>query len=126
MKKIIQQISILISLVFLLVLPYFVFAASSSPLDRLHSAGSGSSGPYAEASPTTLSSIVGIVISAALSLLGVVFVVLIVLGGFKWMMAGGNEEDVSKAQDRIKTAVIGLVLTLSAYAIWAFISSYVL
>jgi len=126
MKKIFQQISILISLVFLLVLPYFVFAAGSSPLDRLHNTGSGASGPYAEADATTMSSIIGMVINAALSLLGIIFVILIVLSGFKWMMAGGNEEDVSKAKDRIKTAIIGLVLTMSAYAIWAFISSYLL
>jgi lysylphosphatidylglycerol synthetase-like protein (DUF2156 family) len=126
MKKIFQQISILISLVFLLVLPFFVFAASSSPLDRLRNTGSGASGPYAEADATSMSSIIGMVINAALSLLGIIFVVLIVLAGFKWMMAGGNEDDVSKAKDRIKTAVIGLVLTMSAYAVWAFISSYLL
>jgi len=126
MKKILQQTAILLSLVSLLVLPYLVFAASSSPLDRLRNTGSGASGPYAEADATTMSSIVGMVINVALSLLGIIFVILIVLAGFKWMMAGGNQDDVSAAQARIKTAVIGLVLTLSAYAVWAFISSYLL
>lgn len=126
MKKFIQQASILIALIALLTLPYFVFAASSSPLDRLQNTGSGSAGPYAAATNTTLAEIVGMIINVALSLLGVIFVVLIILAGFKWMMAGGNEDQVSQAKDRIKTAVIGLVLTLSAYAIWAFISNYLL
>ncbi|MFA4942202.1 MAG: hypothetical protein WC564_01015 [Patescibacteria group bacterium] len=126
MKKVIKQTAILASLISLLVLPYFVFAATSSPLDRLKAAGSGASGPYASATPTSLASIVGLVISVALSLLGIIFVILIILGGFKWMTAGGNSDNVEKAQERIKTAIMGLVLTLSAYAIWAFVSSYLL
>ncbi len=127
MKKAIQQTAILISLVSLLVLPYFVFAASSTSItDRLQNAGSGASGPYAAADSTTLASIVGMVINVALSLLGIIFVILIVLAGFKWMMAGGNEDDVTKAKSSMQTAVIGLVVTLSAYAIWTFISNYLL
>jgi lysylphosphatidylglycerol synthetase-like protein (DUF2156 family) len=126
MKKFFKQTAILISLVFLLVLPYLVFAASSSPLDRLKNTASGESGPYAAADETSLATIVGVVIKVALSLLGIIFVVLIILAGFKWMMAGGNEDDVSKAKERIKTAIIGLVLTLSTYAIWAFISNAIL
>lgn len=126
MKKVIQQTAILISLISLLVLPYFVFAAGTSPIDRLQNTGSGASGPYAEADSTTLASIVGMVINVALSLLGIIFVILIVLAGFKWMMAGGNEDDVTKAKSSMQSSVIGLVVTLSAYAVWAFISSYLL
>ena len=115
-----------LAIIGLLVLPYLVFAASSSPLDRLKNTGSGASGPYAAANETTVSAIIGVVINVAISLLGIIFVVLIVLAGFKWMMAGGNEDDVSKAKARISTAIIGLVLTLSAYAIWALVSNYLL
>jgi magnesium-transporting ATPase (P-type) len=129
MKKIVQQISILLCLTFILTLPYFVFAANSSstnPLNKLEEVGSGANGPYAAATETSVATIVGTVISAALSLLGVIFIILIVIAGYGWMTAGGNEEKVSKATARIKTAIIGLVVTLAAYAIWFFISNYLL
>ena len=45
------------------------------------------------------------------------------MAGYKWMMASGNEADVEKAKDSIKRAVIGLLVTISAWAIWYFISA---
>jgi len=61
------------------------------------------------------------IISIALSLLGVIFIVLLVTGGYGWMMAGGNEEDMKKAKDRIRTAIIGLLIVLIAYSLTWFI-----
>jgi hypothetical protein len=70
-----------------------------------------------------LSNIIATVIEIALGLLGVIFIVLIVLSGYQWMTAGGNEDVISKAQSRIKNAIIGLVIVLAAYAITAFVFS---
>lgn len=56
-------------------------------------------------------------ISVALGLLGTICVVLILYAGFKWMTAGGNEENAKEAQNILKYAIIGLVVILSAYAI---------
>jgi hypothetical protein len=77
----------------------------------------------AAADETTAPALVATLIKAFLSLLGVIFVVLIIIAGFKWMNAGGNEKDVEDAQTRIKTAIIGLIIILSAYAITAFVFS---
>lgn len=66
-------------------------------------------------------SIVATLISIALGLLALIFLVLTIMAGFKWMNAGGNEEDVKKAQSSLKNAVIGLVIVLAAYAITYFI-----
>ena len=71
----------------------------------------------------TLADVIATVIEIALGLLGVVFIVLIVLSGYQWMTAGGNEEVVTKATGRIKNAIIGLVIVLAAYAITAFVFS---
>lgn len=68
-----------------------------------------------------LDDIVALVIRVALSMLGIIFLVLLVLAGYQWMTAGGNEKEVESAQARIKTAVIGLVIVLAAYAITAFV-----
>jgi len=67
--------------------------------------------------------IVGTVIGAILSLLGVVFFLLIVYGGLRWMLAQGNEAEVEKAKEVLVAAVIGLIIVLSAYAITTFIGN---
>jgi len=65
--------------------------------------------------------VVGLIINAFTSILGVIFVILMVVAGFTWMTSSGNEEKIKKATATIKSAAIGLVLTLSAWAIWKFI-----
>jgi|WetSurMetagenome_2_1015567.scaffolds.fasta_scaffold19938_4 hypothetical protein len=65
--------------------------------------------------------VVGTVIGAILSFLGVIFFVLIFYGGLRWMMASGNEQEVETAKKIIVAATIGLIIVLAAYAITAFI-----
>ena len=64
---------------------------------------------------------VGNIIQAVLSLIGVLFLGLLVFGGIKWMTAGGNEDIIKKAKSRIVNAIIGLAIVLFAYGITAFI-----
>ncbi|MDP2708804.1 MAG: pilin [bacterium] len=65
----------------------------------------------------TADSFIGLVIQAALSLLGVVFLVLAIYAGYNWMTARGEEEKVNKAKDTLTNSVIGLVIVMAAYAI---------
>lgn len=67
--------------------------------------------------------IVGRVINFFLSFLGVVALVLIIYGGFLWMTARGDTEQVKKARDLLVQAVIGLIIILSAYALANFVIS---
>ena len=119
MKKIVKQIFILFSLVALLVLPYFVFAANST-IDMLEKVGS-TDGPYAAADENTLSSTIGKGVGAFLGLLGLVFIVLVLYGGYTYMNARGEEEKVKKGIATIRMAIIGLVIVLGAYAVWFYI-----
>ena len=127
-KKDIRIIFSTLFLVATLSLPFFVFAetlkSSSGALDKLKSvAGVGG---YSSASETSLASTLGMIVNALLSLLGVVFIILIIYGGFQWMTAGGNDDAVKKAKERIKNAIIGLIITISAFAIWRLIASVIL
>lgn len=61
------------------------------------------------------------VIRIGLSLLGIIAVVIILAGGFKWMTAGGNEDKVGEARKMIISGVIGLAIIMSAFAIANFV-----
>lgn len=71
----------------------------------------------------TFSETVGKFIKVILGTLGVVFLALTVYAGALWMTAGGNEENIEKAMGILKTAVIGLIIILSAYSITYFVLS---
>lgn len=118
MKKYLKLIFSILILVAILVLPYFVFATGSSTLDNLSAVATG--GGY-QATGNSLSSAAGIIIGAALGLLGIIFIILIIIGGYLWMTAGGNEQKVEKARNYVQRAIIGLVITLSSWAIWNYI-----
>ena len=63
------------------------------------------------------------IIRAALGFLGVIAVVFVLYGGFVWMTAGGNPENVKKAQKIMIAAGTGLAIILSAWAITQFVIS---
>jgi amino acid transporter len=120
MNNFFKQIFYLACLIILLVLPFFVFAAfQGDHMKNLESVGLDSG--YQEAEISSMSQYVGTVIEVFFSLLGIIFTVLILYAGFKWMKARGREEEVKAAQDIIRRAIIGLIITVSAYAISNFI-----
>jgi len=64
---------------------------------------------------------IGRVIMAALALLGVVFVILTIYAGFKWMIANGDPAKVDKAKAMLVQSVIGLAIMLISYGIATFV-----
>jgi cytochrome bd-type quinol oxidase subunit 2 len=121
MNKILKHILILICLIGILILPYFVFA-QDSPLNKLKTVG-GLGGYETPDSETQFAEILGTVVSAFLSLLGIIFIVLIIYAGHNWMVASGNEEKLQKAKATLWRAVIGLIIIIGAWAIWIFVFS---
>jgi len=72
-------------------------------------------------STATIGSVVATVIKAFLGLLGIIFIFLMVLAGYHWMTAAGDEQKVTKAKDTIRTAIIGLIIIVAAYSITYFV-----
>lgn len=64
---------------------------------------------------------IGLVIQIALSIIGVVFLILMIYGGASWMNARGDETKVTKAQGIIRNSIIGIIIVVSAYAITNFV-----
>lgn len=68
----------------------------------------------------------GAIVFWLLSLLGVLFLLLTIYGGLRWMMARGNEEEVKRGRDIIKHALTGLVIVAGAFGIWKVIEQILL
>ncbi|MBU4314973.1 hypothetical protein KJ673_01050 [Patescibacteria group bacterium] len=73
-----------------------------------------------------LKSTIGNLIRVFLGFLGVIAVVIVLLGGFKWMTASGNEDKVSDAKKMLIAGIIGLAIILAAYAITSFVIESIL
>lgn len=74
-------------------------------------------GPSGLAGNTSLSTIISVLIEVVLGFLGVIFLVLTIAAGFKWMASQGNEKEIDAAKSSIKNSVIGLLIVIAAYAI---------
>ncbi len=70
-----------------------------------------------------LMQVIGNVLNVVYGMVGILSVVMIVIGGVKYMTCQGEPERIQSAKNTILYAIIGLVITLSAFAITAFILS---
>ncbi len=73
------------------------------------------------AEPKSIAEIVGAIIGAFLSFLGIIFLCLIIYGGFIWMTSSGNETKILKAKEILRNAIIGLIIIIASYAITSFV-----
>ena len=66
------------------------------------------------------------IIKIALGFLGSIAVILVVLAGFKWMTAAGNEDKIAESKKLMTAALVGLVIILLAFAITNFVINSVI
>lgn len=78
--------------------------------------------PHAKAGHSALASILQIVLGVAAALA----VLMIVLGGLRFITAQGNPQDAAKARSTIVYALVGLLVAISAEAIVSFALSKIL
>lgn len=69
----------------------------------------------------SIDQILGGVINILLWVAGVASVIVIIVGGIMYIVSGGNEKTTKTAKDAILYAVIGLVITILAFAIVRFV-----
>lgn len=55
------------------------------------------------------------------TLLGVLFFMLMLYAGMRWMTAGGNPEHVTKAKETLRSSILGLLITMGSAAIGNFV-----
>lgn len=61
------------------------------------------------------------IINIALGFLAIIAVIIVLVGGFKYMLSGGSEDKTSEARKLIVSGIIGLAIILSAWAITSFV-----
>ena len=84
-------------------------------------AGFFSPGSEVDQTQESVAAIIGNFINIALGFTGVIFVIIIIYGGWLWGSATGNEEQVTHAERLIYNAVIGVIITFAAFAISNFV-----
>lgn len=118
MKKLYRKFALLLAFVWQFL---FMTAVRAQDFGQGNLKKVGDEAKLGSAAADRLPVIIGNLIRIFISLLGVIFLLLIVYGGWLWLTARGDNERVTKAKDTITRAVIGIVIVIGAYALTTFI-----
>jgi len=70
---------------------------------------------------TSIAGIIGQIIYAILGFLGVIFIILLIYGGFIRMTAQGAPDKIKTSTGIITSAIVDIIIILASYAITAFV-----
>lgn len=76
-----------------------------------------STGLTAPLQDLTASQIIGGLIGVALVVAAIIFFLMLVVGGIRWILSGGDKTQTEGARSMITAALIGLVIVFAAWAI---------
>lgn len=75
---------------------------------------------------TTITDLILIIVKYGIYVAGLIALAFLVIGGYQYITAGGNEESSKKAVKTITSAVLGLILVFAAYGVIYSIMNYAL
>lgn len=81
----------------------------------------GNFAPLGNLKPETL---IPMLIKLLLIVAALVFFFMLVLGGIKWILSGGDKGKTEEARNQITSALVGLVIVFSAWAIAGLINAF--
>lgn len=70
--------------------------------------------------PTDIRRTTVLIIKIFLTFIGIIALIYIILAGYKWLTAGGNQDQVGEAKKQILNGAIGLIVILASYAMLDF------
>jgi hypothetical protein len=94
----------------------FFFTDSASALNIFEGVNSA----RGEGQPTVLfgdSSIFTTVVNVLLFVIGALSVIMLIIGGLRYVVSGGNSSNVTAAKNTILYAIVGLIIAFLAFAI---------
>lgn len=66
-------------------------------------------------------SMIKVVINILLYIIGIIGVIMIIIGGIRYSLSGGNASQLKEAKDTIIYSVVGLIVAIMSYAIVNFV-----
>ncbi len=111
------------------------FAVFNTPLASAEAIGTGGAVGGVDAArgtgvPTNFAngdgSFVSKLINILLYAIGVLSVIMLIFGGFRYIISGGQKEAVTAAKNTILYAIVGLLIAIFAYAIIRFLLQFIL
>jgi hypothetical protein len=86
----------------------------------LETAGSSSNLANLAISSKTPIGLMAEIVGIGLSFIGIIFFLIMMYAGLKWMTALGASEKAEKSKEMLQNAAVGLIIVFSAYAIARF------
>lgn len=99
--------------------PFALSAGFNDAQNQLEEAGSAAYGE--EATESSVEEVAGSIINALLSMSGVIFMLLMVYGGYLWMTGRDDTKQVEDAKKVIRAAIVGILIVVASYGISRFI-----
>lgn len=81
-------------------------------------------GEFSDLTNLTVPGIVSGFIKLALVIAAIVFFFILVIGGIRWILSGGDKAQTEGARSQITAALVGLVIVFAAWAILALINTF--
>ena len=78
-------------------------------------------GSFSTLNSLTLGGIVSFAINAVIIVAAVAFFFMLILGGIRWILSGGDKTNTEGARSQVTAAIIGLVIVFSAWIILNFV-----
>lgn len=121
MKQALFKNLVALTMVMLIIVPAFVLMAAPAQAVDIWGGQQEEINNQLQLGEKDPRSIAAAVINVALGFLGIVAVIIILLGGFKWMTAAGNEDKIAEAKKLMAAGVIGIVIILAAWGLALFV-----
>lgn len=99
----------------------FALPAPAQAVNVFSQCGSGGSSQVCRARNDSATSVAKNVINAMIFVVGIASVVMIIVGGFRYVMSSGDSSSVNTAKNTILYAVIGLSVAIMSFAIVNFV-----
>ncbi len=85
------------------------------------SATEGVTAAQPDGTPTDLLAQVKVITNLMILFIGIISVIMLIVGGFRYVLSAGDSKNTTAAKDTILYAIIGVVVALLSYAIMNFV-----
>lgn len=124
MKKIITNIMLALSLLVsgpAILVPAIAYAAPKDDICEGIGAASGSSGCTDPAGSPSVNDTIALVVNILSFIVGIAAVIMIIIGGLKYITSSGDSGNITSAKNTILYAIVGLVIVAIAQVIVRFV-----